>query len=256
MVTMDRPQRAFSLIEILVSLAIIAVLVGLLMPTLIYARNAARTAVCAGNLRQIGFAWGLYLDEHEQFPKYSELPDWKYGGVHFLGPSHQPVLAADRPINRYIADEPNWENRHLALLYRCPSDRGVMERGGPAHQPGPSVLDGERTCFQFYGTSYRANPYLLDANLAGIDPRLHRPLKRHEIWVAESRMLLLADPAWYYATLPEGHPQASLHASWHDKTDGGNMLAVDGSVRFMLFERAPSDRYAIMPQPGGKPPGS
>jgi prepilin-type N-terminal cleavage/methylation domain-containing protein len=244
-----RPRTAFSLIEVLVAIAIIAVLLALLLPTLIYTRDAARTAVCAANLKQVGMAWSQYLDDFQVFPQHELSPDWNYGGVHFLGST--PFLASDRPINRYLADERESESRPIALLYRCPSDRGVYERGGSPKQPGGSVLNG-RTCFETFGTSYRANPYLLDAALAGIEPR-HRPLKRHEVWVAESRLLTIADAAWYYSTRPEKDPQSRLDATWHHAPDSGNMLAADGSVRFTSFERGEVDRYSILPRPGAGP---
>jgi prepilin-type N-terminal cleavage/methylation domain-containing protein len=247
-------RSGFSLIELLVSIAIIAVLVGILLPTLIFARDSSRAAVCAGNLKQVGLAWSQYLDDHQQFPRHTEVPDWKYGGVKFPGESSAPVLAADRPINRYLADERSFDSRSLAFLYRCPSDKGVYERGGPIRQPRESILDG-RTCFEYFGTSYRANPYLLDAYLAGVDPRQHRPLKRHEVWVAESRLLVLADAAWYYSTRPPESAEAHLDASWHTTPDAGNMLAADGSIRFMHFVPGETDRYALLPRPGLTSPG-
>ena len=248
-----RPQRrdaAFSLLELLVALGVIAVLLALLLPTLIYTRDAARTTLCAANLRQVGSAWSQYLDDFQVFPRHDLMPDWNYGGVRFVGPGQAPMLAGDRPINRYLADEREAESRPVALLYRCPSDKGVYERGSSPKHPGASILNG-RTCFETFGTSYRANPYLLDAVLAGVD-RVHRPLKRHEVWVAESRLLALGDSAWYYATRAPGDPQAALDATWHHARDSGNMLAADGSVRFMAFEPAPVDRYAILPRPGTK----
>lgn len=245
-------RRAFSLIEVLVSLAIIAVLVGLLLPTLIYARDAARTAVCAGNLRQVGMAWSLYLDDHEVFPQHDVDPDWKYGGVRFSGPGGVPVLASDRPINRYLTDERDFDNRAFAALYRCPSDKGVFDRGLPPGQQ-VSILGEGKNCYEFFGTSYRANPYLLDAFLAGVDPVRHRPLKRYEVWVAESRLLVLGDAAWYYSTRPPTHAESAFDAAWHKSPDSGNMLAADGSIRFIRFEPGEVDRYTLLPRPGLTP---
>lgn len=57
----------FTLIELLVVMAVIAVLLGLLLPTLARTREAGRRTVCASNLRQIGTAFVLYADANHGF---------------------------------------------------------------------------------------------------------------------------------------------------------------------------------------------
>jgi prepilin-type N-terminal cleavage/methylation domain-containing protein len=227
------PNRAgFSLFEVLTSLVIIAILVGLLIPCLILARDSARQTICAGNLKQISNGFLMYTSEWDRFPGYPELPEWKYGGVVFRTPDNAPVLASDRPINRYVADEDS-TSEGVAELFHCPSDAGVFQypRGRRPQRP-PSVLE-HGTCFETFGSSYRANRLLLDARLAGIDPDEARPLRLSEVSVSSSRLIVLGDPEWYYATRQPGDPDAVLDSSWHNIPGGGNIMAMDGSVRFI-----------------------
>ena len=57
-------SRGFTLIELLVCVAIIALLAGMLLPSLGRARAAARTVLCVSNLRQLGCAFHMYAAEN------------------------------------------------------------------------------------------------------------------------------------------------------------------------------------------------
>ncbi|HEY3860635.1 MAG TPA: type II secretion system protein [Verrucomicrobiae bacterium] len=59
-----RRARAFTLVEMLVTIAIIAALASLLMPALGRGKEAGRTTVCRANLHQIGVALQLYVDDN------------------------------------------------------------------------------------------------------------------------------------------------------------------------------------------------
>ena len=66
---MHHRQRAFTLIELLVVIAIIAILAAILFPVFARAREQARKATCLSNLKQIGLAANMYVQDYdEQFP--------------------------------------------------------------------------------------------------------------------------------------------------------------------------------------------
>jgi prepilin-type N-terminal cleavage/methylation domain-containing protein len=77
---MQARSKAFTLIELLVVIAIIAVLAALLFPVMAMAKNAARTASCISNMKQLGVAATLYVDDNNgrYFPaaRYDPLPGY------------------------------------------------------------------------------------------------------------------------------------------------------------------------------------
>ena len=66
---MQRHPRAFTLVEMLVVIAIIGVLIGLLIPAMQGARESARRVQCGNNMKQIGLATSGYTER-----KNEELP--------------------------------------------------------------------------------------------------------------------------------------------------------------------------------------
>jgi len=60
-----RPARAQSLVELCVTVGLLAVLVAVLLPSLGGARRQAHRAVCAAHLAQLGHAWHLYAGDHD-----------------------------------------------------------------------------------------------------------------------------------------------------------------------------------------------
>src|SRR3954467_6383265 len=71
-------QRAFTLVELLVVIGIIAVLVAILLPALGKARAAAQTVACASNARQLALATRLFAQEHRGYMPALSDKAWAY----------------------------------------------------------------------------------------------------------------------------------------------------------------------------------
>ena len=70
-------RRAFTLVELLVVIAVIALLAAMLLPALSNARQSGRRTACASNLRQLGVALSIYAGENEgDFPVANRTNRW------------------------------------------------------------------------------------------------------------------------------------------------------------------------------------
>jgi prepilin-type N-terminal cleavage/methylation domain-containing protein/prepilin-type processing-associated H-X9-DG protein len=82
-----RKRTAFTLVELLVVVAIVGILVALLLPAVQAAREAARRTACANNLRQVGLSVIQYCDDHGgAFPKTTHDTDVAECWIYTLAP--------------------------------------------------------------------------------------------------------------------------------------------------------------------------
>lgn len=127
--------RAFTLIELLIVLGVMALLAGLLLPGLGLARDSARGVRCASNLRQLLSAWSMYA--HEYSDRAMPLAYWSFedigaGEQIFWWGTHGTATTPPRFELGFVA--PYLDARpHERSVFECPSQPwGTYRPQGPA----------------------------------------------------------------------------------------------------------------------------
>jgi prepilin-type N-terminal cleavage/methylation domain-containing protein/prepilin-type processing-associated H-X9-DG protein len=119
-------RRAFTLIELAIVTAIIAILTALLLPAISRSKELGRSAVCLNNLHQIGLGLQIYVQDNQ-----NTLP------VMYDRPTNgtPPGPAINQVLLSYVNDVSN--------IFRCPSDnRNLFELTGSSYAWN-SLLNGQ-----------------------------------------------------------------------------------------------------------------
>jgi prepilin-type N-terminal cleavage/methylation domain-containing protein/prepilin-type processing-associated H-X9-DG protein len=219
-------RGAFTLIELLVVIGVIALLVGILVPTLSTAKKYARRARCLSNVRQIEIALQMYADDHD-----GRVPprDYDAGAVW---------------VDRL---EPYYTNRKLL---RCPTDRQKVDQSYLMNGfIDYFLMDSFNGSWDDFFGAYKSGGFP-GIKLSNI------PIPTETITIGEKRAD--SDDDSYMDIWPPEYGSDHLTEVAHGKhqlggnvsRSGSNYAFADGSVRFLRYGKAfsPKNLWAVTSQ--------
>jgi len=172
-------NAGFSLVELLVVIALIALLASLLLPALSRAKAKARVTRCTNNLRQLGLAFRQYADDNQDF-----LPR--------RGQGVQPLAQIDRPEDWFNALPPYFNSPSYQDL--CAANQR-LKPGSASVFLCPVAIDPGSNNFLPYGMNMNLCPW-----------NLPQATRFAEV-VRPSQVVAMADaPGPYASTFPSANP--------------------------------------------------
>lgn len=274
---MQRPRRSgFTLVELLVVMAIIAILIGLLVPAVQKVREAASRLQCSNNLKQIGLALHNYQDQHRSFPAgytsqvaagVDQGPGWGWAS-RILGEIEQSHLKETIQFGQGIEAAANATPRATVIsTFRCPSDQleatfvpvnatvnvaqasyvGVF--GSNEIELDPGAGNGI-----FYRNSRIRFRDILDgtSNTIMVGERstnLSKVTWTGSVTGADEAQALVLGSADHRPNDPAAHPEDF----WSRHASGVNVVFADGSVRMASSSIQPAVWQALATRNGGEP---
>ncbi|MFW6058775.1 MAG: prepilin-type N-terminal cleavage/methylation domain-containing protein [Phycisphaeraceae bacterium] len=208
------PKHAFTLVELLVVISIIALLMALLLPALREAREVAFRTHCAANLRQLGLGVSEYVGDQNGYVPWRGAPHW-WVGLSIRRPAHGAVTEAMPWARVYYGHYMPEEE-----VYFCPAVEIV-----PVH--GAHAYDAQRSQKRMAQDKYATSTYAYNTRTPfarGVNGRADR-IYAEGIYIAA---------CGYNFGASIDRERFSTHRGGTDgPPEGVNILLLDGSVHWM-----------------------
>ncbi|HEX3355525.1 MAG TPA: prepilin-type N-terminal cleavage/methylation domain-containing protein [Tepidisphaeraceae bacterium] len=151
--TPRRLRKAFTLVELLIVIFIIAMMIAILLPALRHAREAANRATCLGNLRQIGQGIFIYVSENQQWMPPATNTVYNYGDPASTPPT---MWGAPNGTPNFLRTALGRRDGHVPIIV-CPS---------VARQLDGTVVGIGYAPTDLSNTNYQANAVVLGRRIS------------------------------------------------------------------------------------------
>lgn len=116
-------SRAFTLVELLVAISIVAVLMAILMPALARARQQGRSIICLNNLRQMVIASQIYVNNNDGFYPIAYMNNFTASMSTFYAWDFTSIKNWDT-LEQEVIPGLLWEGETIEKVQQCPSFKG------------------------------------------------------------------------------------------------------------------------------------
>lgn len=228
--------RGFTLIELLVVIAVIAILASIIFPVFTKAKEKARQTTCLANLKQIGLAFSMYLEDYEDYYPPCAYVD-NYGMVPQTDPTYPGYVFASSIgyQGQYLGHNITWRDeifpyiKNIRIL-KCPSS--TLEAGTVY-----ACLSGDRDG-NASGSGYAYNTQLGGGTLPAI------PVVNSCVIQNPSELVLVLDDtdadvsmvinnAFVANGIPEDRYFGPHNISLHPHNNGDNCLYADNHAKWL-----------------------
>jgi prepilin-type N-terminal cleavage/methylation domain-containing protein len=129
---MDKRSRAFTLVELLVVIGIIAILLAILLPVLSRAKEVAQRTACLNNHKQLILATRMYSDDYKGMLPFANSNQGETSAGGWSGPGWLYWRSRGNTLEEHVENGVLWKYLKNRRIYRCPFDLGPHKQG-PTH---------------------------------------------------------------------------------------------------------------------------